>query len=526
MAASFSVLTEPWIPTRDASGRVIERGLLETLIAAHELAGVSDPAPPVELGIYRLLMAFVTDALAISDLEDIEALLGRGRFPEDQLVAYMHDVGEKSFDLFHPVTPFLQSGGNEEDGEPRSTVARLYQHLPTGTFATHFHHIDLGRQAFSPAVCVRALATIAPFMTAGGAGYSPSVNGNPPWYVLISGGNLFEAILLNCPAVPIPGSDSAQPPAWRAGTPVEPKKETRCTSTLEGLTWRPRRIRLIPGPGGKCSYSGRESPVLVREVHFGFGLKATGGWTDPQVAYRFTDKGAFPLRPQEDRELWRDIGPLMLLRKEDHRGDDGEVRYERPVAVDQLRQLKQARMVAADYPETIEVYGIRTDGKMKIFEWQHERLSLPPLIGENPRAGRLTQAAMEAAEWVAYAVKRAVKTAYPRDGASNQRAFDETILQAQRTFWSILRPLFETEWLNPLAVGGLDGDGEVALLATWRQRSVQVGQRRLDEALEPLDADAESLRRQVDARSYFRRMVSRLLYPEDKDKRQTRKGRG
>lgn len=520
---SFNLLHEPWIPVAVRGGRVKEFGIAEILREAHRLGGVSDPAPPIQFGIYRLLVAFVADALAISELEDIEALLNQGCFPEDRVAEYVRGVGENRFDLFDPETPFLQTPASSGDGEAVSSVVRLFQHLPSGGFITHFHHIDTEGQGFSPAVCARGLVTIAPFMTAGGAGYSPSVNGNPPWYALVAGRTLFETILLNCCAVPVPGIDGTEPPAWRSAKPVEPKKETRCTSLLEGLTWRPRRVRLNPGPGGTCTYSGAESPVLVRTVYFSYGLKSAGGWTDPQVAYRITDKGPLPLRPREDRELWRDIGPLMLLRKEEYKGSDGEVRFECPIVVGQLRQLKQARILPQAFPETIEVYGFRTDGKMKIFEWYCDKLSLPPGLTGNPRAGQLTQAAQETGEWVAYAIQKSLKTAYPREGAGNKRAFGSLIGRAHREFWAALRPRFERDWLEPLASGVGDEAAERDLLEGWRRTAVDVGQAQFDAALQSLDADADSLRRQVAAGQHFRRSAYRILHPELAKKKKAKK---
>lgn len=527
--ASFNLLTDPWIPVADNGGAIRELGIIETLSQAHDLSGIVDPAPPVQFGIYRLLLAVVIDAFRISELEQIESLFGEGRLPAALLREYARQTGEDRFDLFHPRTPFMQTppvDGDENAAERTTSIARLLQHLPSGSFATHFHHIKPDEQAFSPAACARGLATISPFMTAGGAGYSPSINGIPPWYVLVCGRNLFETLVLNCCALPISGLDSNRPAAWRSQERVMPKKETRCGSILEGLTWQPRQIRFIPGPGGTCTYSGKESPILVRQMIFSFGLKAAGGWTDPQVAYRITDKGPSPLRPSEDRELWRDIGPLMLLRKEDYESDNGKVRFSRPVIVEQYMQLKRGRMVPAGIGETIEIYGMRTDGKMKIFEWQYERLSLPPGVADYPGSGRLIQGALDMAEGVAYSLKQALKKAYPRQGASNERAFDTGIQQSKREFWAVLRPRFEAGFLRPLPAALEDQDGALAdLIEQWKRTLYEVGQGVFERAVEPLDADADSLRRQVDARNQFRLSLYRILFQsKDKKTEQDRKG--
>ncbi|EQD25807.1 CRISPR-associated protein Cse1, partial [mine drainage metagenome] len=99
-------------------------------------------------------------------------------------------------------------------------------------------------------------------------------------------------------------------------------------------------------------------------------------WTDPHVAYRTGEKGRLPMRPREDRQIWRDTGPLLLLREGDYTSDRGHVRFSRPVIVDQLRLLQRERYLSPSHRETFEVYGMRSD-KAKVFEWQYERLTLP-----------------------------------------------------------------------------------------------------------------------------------------------------
>lgn len=524
---SFDLLTEPWLPAIDSAGEVQEYGLVDLLSRAPEMIALSDPAPSVQLGLYRFLVAFVMDVFELKEEWQLEEVLQSGRFDAARIEAYLVRVGRDRFDLFHAEHPFMQPLVNEDAGV--ESINKLFQHLPSGGFATLFNHLDSSTQAFEPAVCARGLLTIPPFMTAGGAGYSPSVNGSPPWYVLVRGKNLFETILLNCCIIPLPELDGDEPPAWRTQRAAKPREEMRCSSLLEGLTWRARQIRLLPGPGGDCTYSGRHANVLVREVQFSFGPKYSGGWTDPQVAYSFSENGRSPLRSRDGREIWRDLGPLAFLRQHDYESERGRVRFQRPLVVEQYLLLKN-HGVLPGRPSwlDLEVYGLRTDMKMKIFEWQCDRLSLPGQVAEVAGAGLRVQVGMEQAETVDFYLRRAFKIAYPREGKSNEHAFDGLVRAAKEEYWDDLRQRFWTEYLLRLPeLDAEDPEAFPALLQQWRHSLRRYGRTVLDRYLEGLDADADGLRRQVEARDFYELGLYKVFFAvkSDDDTDKKRKGR-
>lgn len=515
MTPSFNLLTEPWILAQDPSGEQQEYGILELLQRSPELTQIVDPAPPVQFGIYRLLVAFLMDALDMRELEDLSDLLRGGRFDIPALNRYVEQVGTDRFDLFHPRYPWLQSGPMPDDADRVTSAARLFFHLPTGTNIVHFNHMPETAHAIAPAVCARALCAVAPFMTAGGAGYSPSINGTPPWYVLIRRNNLFQTLLFNCFVMDSLGLNGKGGVPWRTDRPVTPKQEVGCRSLVEGLTWRPRQVRLIPGAGGRCTYTGQHAAVLVREVVYGPGFKFAGDvqWTDPNAAYRTTDQGRFPLRPQEERELWRDTGPLLLLRDKDYAGDKGKVSFSRPLVVEQFDRLKVERKIPKDSRIEVEVYGMRAD-KAKVFEWQHERLRLPLGVDAIPKAGPQVQTAIEFADSVAYAMRKAMKELYPRQGKSNEKALDTAIEAAQRRYWAELHGHFQMEFLPGLAAQDVtDPAAGVLLKQRWTETLRRTGFQALNVAIEPFDSGACALARQVAARELFARLLAKLLDP-------------
>jgi CRISPR system Cascade subunit CasA len=197
---SFNVLTEPWIPAIRRDGSRDELGILTCLEQAHDLREIRDPSPIVEFGLYRLLVAFLLDALILAEKRpedplDLKALIEAGKFDRDLIHHYIERCGEV-FDLFHPERPFLQTPMAKGKSKP---LAGMYPVAPSGTNVGHWHHLPEERMTVSVPEGARLLTTVAPFMTAGGAGLSPSINGAPAIYALPLGENLFETLIVNIP---------------------------------------------------------------------------------------------------------------------------------------------------------------------------------------------------------------------------------------------------------------------------------------------------------------------------------------
>ena len=513
---SFNVITEPWISVVRGDGAIAEVGLLEAMLEGHRLREIRDPMPPVECGLLRLLIAFAIDIHEPQDARDWADIWRKGCFDQEKVLTYFEEHKSR-FNLFDELHPFLQEA--RADGEDKP-LAGLLASQPGGTNAAHFHHGDETDFAIAPAVAARLLAAIAPFMTAGGAGLSPSINGAPPWYVLLLGNNLFETIWLNCPVIAdiLPQSGIGHP-AWRDDEPVVKEDRTEA-SLLEALTWRPRRVRLLPYLAGEnghiCAASGLSSAVLIKRMKFTAGWSTRFEWRDPHVPYRVSKDGAMVLRPREGRELWRDVGSLALLRKDEDTGRD--FRSERPLIVTQFTTFIESRRLPNDTPFRLAVYGMRTDMKMKIFEWHHEQMALPAPLLWKRQFHSVTESEMKRAEDVAYALKQAIRQNYPRDGAGNDRAFDSLTARAQSEFWRRLRPHYiddPNSLLHQLAPLRPDEDTEKqhAFTEVWQGALKKVAMQTLDDAIGELDADGEALKRQMEARRYFEGRLWALLNP-------------
>jgi len=507
---SYNLRFEPWIPIVGSDGKRREVGLEDALLQAHEWRAISDPLPTVEFGLYRLLVALVLDIFEPRNTVDWSELWDEGRFDTASVRAYF-EKHDGAFDLFSPSRPFLQNVMPDDAPKP---LAGLVHPVPSGSATNHFHHEHEDDFAVSPAIAAGLLTTIAPWMTAGGAGLSPSINGAPPWYVLPMGKSGFETLLLNCPVVAdLMLAQGDKEVHWRQSSEFA-SGEQSSASLLQSLTWRPRRVQLVPQTnGGICSLSGRPCEVLVSNMKFAPGWSTRFDWIDPNAAYRVGTERKI-VRSREGREVWRDSGPLALLR--DTSNAPRETRYERPAIITQLVQLRGNDYIERDQPLDIAIYGMRTDMKMKVFEWHKERLRLPMRLTLDNAGANEAQNAIELAEEVAYAVKRSVKATYPREGKGNDDAFQSLCDNASRAFWRDLRAPYNA-LLDQLAsasdqLASADSDEmRGAARASWRETLRAQGWKTLREAIDDLDGDAELLRRQTNAYSLFSRALGKLL---------------
>lgn len=113
---TYNLLWEPWILAIDNNGKLVKTGILGLLKDAHQLQEVSDQSPPVQFGIYRVLIAFALDALGPKTVNDLGRLLKKGQFDMSIIDAYAR-LWESRFDLFDPEHPFFQASAN-----PRKSV--------------------------------------------------------------------------------------------------------------------------------------------------------------------------------------------------------------------------------------------------------------------------------------------------------------------------------------------------------------------------------------------------------------------
>lgn len=455
--ASFNVLTEPWIPVMDKEGKIQELGIIGALEKAPDLEEICEPSPLMRYGIYRLLIAFLTDALRPEMEEDLADLMEKDQFPMERILEYVMDCEKEGpcFDLFDKERPFLQSIYSEElDASKKTSVAKLLHEFPSGNNAIHFEHRLQDEHIFSPAVCARVLCALNVFCTSGLQGPS-SINGAPPWYVILTGKSLYKTLMHN---LWIPGgteiSLDSPPIAWRNHLQIKPDGEIANTSYLYGLTWQSRRTCLLAEPkGGICTYTGIQSDILVKEAYFQAGWKFEGHdrWIDPFVTYIFKKDGRVSLKPHESRAVWRDLGAFLFTNTEVM--ESSNLKAKCPAIIEQYKTMIKRGFWNNDETLSIELFGLATN-KASYEGWQHERFKIDwSIVGSEQKSAWLEEA-LEKTEETNKILRRALHRIPPQHGKKkiNQKWFlDELIDQAELQFFTAIRRRFFEELIPRVA---------------------------------------------------------------------------
>jgi CRISPR type I-E-associated protein CasA/Cse1 len=495
--ASFNVLTEPWIPVVRPNGSSDEMGIVECLERAHELREIRDPAPTVEFGIYRLLVAFVLDMLILADQRpedplDLRVLLQAGRFDSAAIADYVNRCGDV-FDLFSPQRPFLQ---NPNAGGEEKSVFDFFPVFPSGANVVHFAHQRSSDQIATPAEMVRLLTTVSPFNVKVKTGQPRTIVGDPPVYALPVGDSVFSTLVLNLP-LPDPRFTLADElktgPVWRS-IPTEGQSGT---APAQSLTWPCRRVKLsLPDATGH-----------VKSITNETGLKALAFWKDPSCAIFEGDGKTRHLRLQTSRPLWLDAGPLSLLAEGSVKRGKNDWVFVRPEVVSTALSAEQGGNLR------VRFYGWRTD-QAKVYEWIVCQWAVPSKLALSLRLGSLVHLELQRAESAARALHTGVLGLAPEfereeKKVRNRKAWDKREMRGladrcERAYWQRLEPEF-----RPLmaAFAALEPDAPddlelvQATAAGWRKAIRSNALEQFESAARDMDADGDALERQVKARN-------------------------
>ena len=358
----YSVLTEPVIPVLWPDGTSSAIGIRETFLRAHEIRDIQGETPLVRYALLRLLIAFAMDMLQPKNSYARQDLLEEGRFDQgvfDQYIELCEKDGPR-FDLFDPDHPFMQSKYDEKlDAKAEKPVASIVHSLPSGNNHVFIDHRTANLHALSIPQAFQAMLTSYLFCVSGTAGPS-SVNNTPPVYAIIVGDNLFHTIILNMLSEKETGALPYGPGAvpWRKERTIVPKEKVADVSLLEGLTWMPRRITLIPNENNQ---------VLQVYCQAGLDFKGNDLWNDPHVPkFKKKDETYGTIKPELGRALWRDAGTFMY----DH---DGTV-VRQPQALRCLSNIFDRDEIPTMV--SVRAVGLATN-QAAYTGWTEEELSLP-----------------------------------------------------------------------------------------------------------------------------------------------------
>jgi len=264
---------------------------------------ITDSMPHYEYGIYRMLFVMLMDIYRPDTIYEIEDILDDKCFDIEKIYSYISECnsdGER-FDLLDEKYPFMQCGTDQwpQDAKIKSP-ANLSPVYATGNNHIHFDHCQEKDKTMALSEAAKAVCSVNLFCTAGAQGYPSTPSGAPPIYSIIKGQNLFETLVYGM--IPIKYDKLYERPLWRSKEKTIAKKELAKISLLEGLTLPCRRIRIL------CDTDGIVSAVLFEQ-----GLNYVGYtyWEDPYVTYYQTKSGRKDLKPDIDKETWRNLDTLL-----------------------------------------------------------------------------------------------------------------------------------------------------------------------------------------------------------------------
>lgn len=333
----FDLVTAQWIPVRMLDGRACELGLQDTLVRAHEIAGLNVEFPTQEPPLLRLLLASCYRALqGPVDDKAWDSLWGATALPEPAITAYL-DRWRHRLGLFDPEAPFFQSPHLEPAGQGGIKPAtRLISHAPSAHSIPLFTPMtDEMGLTLRPAEAARWLIERHAWGTASdktGAKGNPRLKagkdtpqvGYVAWigFTAPIGRSLRETLLLNL----IPwsrtnllrgGPDDL--PAWERA-PTGPTREERPPDGVCDLyTWQGRRILLFPERRGDAEVVAsvlvcagddvQHDAVRSIDPHTGWRSKKE---KDGTLTYS-------PLKARPGQQVWRGLGALLALGEERRR---------------------------------------------------------------------------------------------------------------------------------------------------------------------------------------------------------------
>lgn len=490
---AFNLWSEPWITAERDGGGLVTVSIAELLGRARELRALSDPSPLVVVGIHRLLVAILQDIFRPTTEADLIALWQADGFPPEALAAFERDYAQR-FDLFSEAAPFLQSADIPRQPEKKGrgkSVGYLLAEQTAGTGVTHYHHLYEDAQWLCAFCCARGLLTIPPFASSGGAGIRPSINGVPPIYVIPGGETLYHSLvasLVTPPYQPVIADRDGDTPWWRHDPVVGKSTELTRVGYLHSLTFPARRVRLHPEPMARpCSRCGRTTTWGATEMVYEMGEsrpKDAAFWQDPFAAYRVTDKGPLPIRPVAGRAFWREYTGLFLPQ------DDTKGGAIRPAVIGQLEELLERDALPYDAATRLPflTVGLRTDRKMKIFEWETSGFRVPPALLSDVHSGLRVESALAFAR----EGNKILNKMYSRYFDGHSTTFPDAApikgTQAQRDrmltrYWHRLGVEFQA-WILRF---GPDADAD-ALLADWLETVVNIGEKAFREATKQLNS--------------------------------------
>jgi hypothetical protein len=321
--------------------------------------------------------------------------------------------------------------------------------------------------------------------------------------VLPGGKTLFDSLAASLTTPKFqPGQPEIDQPWWNRPPNIAKKGIVKKVGYLHSLTFPARRVRLHPTSGyAPCTRCGQTISWHVATMIYEMGEsrpKDAAWWRDPFAAYRKpkNEKEAAqptPIRPVVGRSVWREFAGLFLPDQSDERG----YRPFRPGILNQLELVQDDLPYAKDIPIPLRVIGLRTDMKMKTFEWQESGFAVPPRLLTDPDSVYTIEQSLEFATQCNGIIRSTFRQYFGRDSKANR--LKTVVSQMSGRYWQELGHAFHSHIQQ--YIGQSDPD---ALLQDWLKQVLQQAQAVFEEATDTLPDDGATLRRRIEAINHCR----------------------
>jgi CRISPR system Cascade subunit CasA len=521
-APSFNLWTEQWITLERSDGQLVQVSIHEALLNAKDYMAIYDSSPLVIVGVHRLLTAILQGALKPKENDDLEQLWKNG-FPINKIEDFGNKYSDR-FDLFSPDKPFLQSADlpmfpkTKEEQKGKTLAVRLFPEIPSGELVSHYHHTNEDDQVFSPATVAKGLVALPPFVSSGGPGLMPSINGVPPIYVIPSGKSFFESLCASLISAEmltdLYGAEIDFLCWWNRPIPTIvkesekkiPSSQLSVVGYLHGMTFPARKVRLHPELLHQtCSRSGESSAWCLRTMSFKMGesLREGAFWLDPFVAYKLPTKKSDskrspnatkskkketpnPVRPTRVKTAWREFTGLFLQSHNENK------KLKRPLFLDQLASLSINERFSI-YP--FRCIAFQTDGKMKFFEWMEFGFDVPTKLMQDLDGAHWTETAIDFADKCEKIITDVFAWEFCRIRDSKQR--DEWLrAKLQQDYWFTLASHF-----RQLILDFSEPSMRQEKLDNWAVLVKNEAKKAFDEAADAIGDDGATLRHIVEGKS-------------------------
>lgn len=469
MAASFNLVTQPWVPVRQ-DDRLIEVSLRDALLRAGEFQGIEDPSPLVVGALHRFLLAVLHRALAGPQDPAQAAIWFRDGFPEGAIRDYLARYHDR-FDLFDPARPFYQVPDFGPELSSRSWTILAPELNSDNNKVLFDHTVTAHPGPLRPALAARLLVANQVFALSAGksvlchtatAPIATAVN------LLVQGETLRETLCLNL--APYTARQYARDRAAWEEEPLTVAFLGDCAlarrppvGIVDRYTWQTRAIRLHP--------EARDDETIVTRISYASGVRCDDPAEigDPLVAYRRDPKDAtrrYPLGFREGRALWRDFHALFPTSD----------RFEGAAVLGDAGALhEELTLDDGDTGRALRVLALgQANDQAKIEFWRMERYRLAPALLGDPDARELIRGCLALADETGQRLNAAARALAKRLLARGDREpHKDDIRKLVESFphgaayWSALEGAF-AGWLAGLGpdVATRTGEHRRAWLAT------------------------------------------------------------